>query len=392
VRIVVSNPSSNPEMAHAASAFARRGWLERYHVPLAVAPGWFRSAPRALARELRRRPLPEGVDARLVDRTASVTDFARVVAGRLGLPPALQTRIAERHRIRFDSSAAQRLRPGTDAVLAVQGSALATLRRARALGIAAILDATLPHPRLMQRLVEEDRRGAEALPPGFAERRVAELEAADRVLVPSSFARDSYVEAGVEPASVVVVPLGVDRALFPPRPLREDDGSFRVLFVGRLSRLKGVPELVDAVALAGIPEVELVLVGDRSTAERSWFADPHVRHVAAVPRQLMASLYAAADVHVLPTLGDSFGHVILEAMACGVPVIASASSGGPDLIEEGRTGYVVPARDARALAERLARLAADPELREQMGAAAARAAERWTWAAYGERLAAAVGE
>jgi alpha-maltose-1-phosphate synthase len=394
VRIVVSNPSSNPETAHAASAFARRGRLARYRVPIAVARSLDRLdslplAPR-LVRELRRRPLPSDVGPGSVESTAWVSDLARVAASRLRLPPAAQARLAEWHRIRFDRQVADGLRPGTDAVLAVQGSARATLERAREIGAQAILNATMPDPRLMQRLIDEDRRGAEVLPSQFAERRVAEVELADLVLVPSSFARDSYAAEGIDPAKFVVVPLGVDLAMFGPRA-RDGTGPFRVVFVGRLSRLKGVPLLLDAIRTAAIPDGQLVLVGDSSHAEPAWLRDPLVRHVSPLSRQGVAALLASADAFVMPTLADSFGLVLLEAMACGLPVIASAHSAAPDVVEDGRTGFVVPAGDSSAIAERLVELAADAELRARMGAEAAAAAAKWTWRAYEDRVAAAVG-
>jgi glycosyltransferase involved in cell wall biosynthesis len=85
-------------------------------------------------------------------------------------------------------------------------------------------------------------------------------------------------------------------------------------------------------------------------------------------------------VLVLPSIQDGFGSVIVEAMGAGLPVVASANTGGPDVIESGRTGFVVPARSSEALAEALERLGRDPGTRLAMGAAAAEAMRRArTW-------------
>src|SRR5205807_4305508 len=108
----------------------------------------------------------------------------------------------------------------------------------------------------------------EPLPPGFTRRRVGELQLADRVLAPSSFARDSHIAEGIDPQRLVLAPLGVDTDVFSPqRENYTEDGRFRVLFVGRITRFKGVEHLLRAFRQAAIPGSELLLVRDRSAAE-----------------------------------------------------------------------------------------------------------------------------
>jgi glycosyltransferase involved in cell wall biosynthesis len=103
--------------------------------------------------------------------------------------------------------------------------------------------------------------------------------------------------------------------------------------------------------------------------------------------QDMASFYNASDVFVFPTRFDSFGMVVAEALACGLPVIVSENAGAKDLIEEGVNGWVVPAGNAAALAERMAWCAAHPTEVRAMSAAARSSAEHRDWQSYRSQVA-----
>lgn len=163
------------------------------------------------------------------------------------------------------------------------------------------------------------------------------------------------------------------------------------IYVGRLWWGKGVNYLLDAfeqVQRSSSEEVSLLLVGDgqeevdlrRTSAERGMrnvnFAGFH--QTSELPR-----FYAAADVFVFPTLGDPYGLVVDEAMACSLPIISTTSAGEiQDRVEEGVNGYTVPPENSAILAERMLQLARDPALRERMGHASAgkiagHTPERW---------------
>ena len=140
------------------------------------------------------------------------------------------------------------------------------------------------------------------------------------------------------------------------------------LFVGRLVALKNVPVLLRALSLVpAITRPHLVLAGEgpllgelRATAQRLGVA-AHVHFLGA--RDDTASLMQCADVLVLPSREEGLSNVILEAMAAGCPVVASAVGGNPELVEHSRTGLLFPSDDATALAAALVRVACDPDLR-----------------------------
>jgi glycosyltransferase involved in cell wall biosynthesis len=180
------------------------------------------------------------------------------------------------------------------------------------------------------------------------------------------------------------------------------DGGFLALFVGRLEREKGVRVLLDAWHRADLGEgAVLALAGDGPLHAEVAREDDSVQALGFVPRDHLPSLYAAADVLVLPSIQtetflEPWGLVVNEAMHQGTPVIVSdavgAAQGG--LVRDGRNGLVVPQGDATALATRLRSVAHNAALRQALGAAAQQDVGPFTYAAWVDgmrRALAAVG-
>lgn len=148
---------------------------------------------------------------------------------------------------------------------------------------------------------------------------------------------------------------------------RADDGS--ILTVGRLSAEKGHADLFEAVA--SLKDARLVVVGDgpeRAKLERQ--ASRLGRVVMTGHRADVAPFYAAATVFALPSHSEGSPNVVLEAMAAGVPVVATAVGGVPEILDNGRTGLLVPPRDPVAMAAAIRRLLTEPETRRALAAAA----------------------
>jgi glycosyltransferase involved in cell wall biosynthesis len=175
---------------------------------------------------------------------------------------------------------------------------------------------------------------------------------------------------------VVLVDNGVDVDAFTPPGERRSEVP-RILYGGLLSPRKGVPELVRASQLLldrGVAH-ELVLAGgtpDEGPAdERAARAEdsPAAQWLGPRPHEDMAALYRAADVFCLPSWWEAMPLSILEAMAAGLPVVATAVGDVPRVVLPGRTGLLVPPRDPEALADALAEVLTDPAKREQWGRA-----------------------
>jgi glycosyltransferase involved in cell wall biosynthesis len=197
---------------------------------------------------------------------------------------------------------------------------------------------------------------------------------------------------------LVVVPNGVDAELFRPQPcdsaLWSASGlpseSCTVLFVGALDRahyFKGVPILLDAVSRIEGARVGLWIVGDgdrkvryQDQAARLGIAGRTV-FAGCIPFPEIVRYYACADLLVLPSIKlESFGIVIIEAMACGLPVVASDLPGVRTVVSDGRDGLLTPPGDARALADAIRFLAENPDQRKEMGnRGRAKVEARYAW-------------
>ncbi|MDE2403616.1 MAG: glycosyltransferase family 4 protein [Sphingomonadales bacterium] len=174
-----------------------------------------------------------------------------------------------------------------------------------------------------------------------------------------------------------VVRCGIDPAALPPPPPPCEDGRVRFASVGRLSREKGQRGLLEAFAAVRdrLPGARLDLVGDgplRADLEALAAAlgiGEAVRFHGALPEAETLAVIAGADIFVLPSFMEGLPVVIIEAMALGKPVIASGVAGIPELVRDGRNGVLVPPSHGAALAEAMARLAADPTACRRLGAA-----------------------
>jgi glycosyltransferase involved in cell wall biosynthesis len=199
--------------------------------------------------------------------------------------------------------------------------------------------------------------------------------------------------AGVPASQVSIVPCGVDTSVFTPDgPVARGNGRPRLLALGRLVERKGVATVI--AALSSLPGVELVVAGGpgqpdlassddyrrlRQAAAAHGVAD-RVIFTGSVARPDVPALIRSADAVVCVPWYEPFGIVPLEAMACGVPVVASAVGGLADSVADQKTGWLVPARDPAALAAALARLLSDPDRRAAFGAAGVeRARRRYSW-------------
>jgi len=196
--------------------------------------------------------------------------------------------------------------------------------------------------------------------------------------VASSFTRSSLEAAGLQ-VPVTVTPYGFPVDDFSPK-LGPTDRPFTVLSVGSHNIRKGTHYLLEAWKQAGLKGAKLRLVGPLHLA-RSFLDcyEGRYEHVAHVPRSRLAGEYQRADVLAFPTLCDGFGLVMQEAMCCGTPVVTTRCGGGPECIDDGVNGWLIPDRNVDALVEALRWAAAHREQTFERGRRARQRAEHWTW-------------
>lgn len=260
-----------------------------------------------------------------------------------------------------------------------------------------------------------DERGA-AEPARRAEAEAAVMGCSDAVLASCQVEADQLIDLyGAAPERIEIVSPGVDRAFFAPgqqaqarRAVGLPSEDPVVLFVGRIQPLKGATVALRAFAAladgadpghaARLGRAQLVIIGGPSGLDGpreladlkrliAWhgLAD-RVRHLPPQPHEMLSTYYRAADVCVVPSHSESFGLVALEAAACGLPVVASAVGGLTTLVEQGRSGYLIPDRDPAAYARALAAILTDRRLAQRMGESGAHRARQYTWLAAARRL------
>ncbi len=289
----------------------------------------------------------------------------------------------DRLALALDRAAAGRVEP-CEVFIGMSGLYLEAGKRARRqFGARFLLERGSRHIRSQRLLLGLDDSGAGGSPPPGVARELAGYEAADVIVVPSLHAEASFLERGFSLDRLFRNPYGVDLDLFHPTPCPSADPPV-VLFVGEWCRRKGADVL--ARAILGLENVRLLQVGplgDVPFPENSRFT-----HHPPVDQARLVRFYERAHVLALPSREDGFGMVLAQALACGLHVVASAYTGGPDLRmmvpDPNRVGVVPPGDPeqlARAILAALDRALDAGGMREGLGAVR----EQVSWEAYGRR-------
>jgi glycosyltransferase involved in cell wall biosynthesis len=192
------------------------------------------------------------------------------------------------------------------------------------------------------------------VPAGYWESWREEVALADRVIVNSAWSRDCLLKEGVPEGKMEVVPLVYGESAAAVRGERAAKGEvFRVLFLGQINLRKGVGRLLEAMRLLREEAVELTLAGPSEIDPVAWEDLPKVKWVGPVPRSGVGGVYACADVFILPTLSDGYALTQLEAMACGLRVIASRRCGAA--VTDGVNGWLLEDEEPGTIAAAILR-------------------------------------
>jgi glycosyltransferase involved in cell wall biosynthesis len=185
---------------------------------------------------------------------------------------------------------------------------------------------------------------------------------------------------------VRVIPNGIDTKCFPRKTETEPRGNIRLITVCRMVQRKGLEFLIEAMRELRDDDIELWLIGsgplhgqvqrlvrEHEVADCVWMP-------GYVPREKLASYYGQADIFVLPSLSESFGQVLLEAMSTGLPIVATTVGGIPEVVENQRGGLLIPPKSSEAIVAAVRSLIAFPQRMSRMGEHNAdRARQRYRW-------------
>jgi glycosyltransferase involved in cell wall biosynthesis len=253
-----------------------------------------------------------------------------------------------------------------------------------------------PHPATMRRilLAERDKHPdcagslnqewELALPERDFTKLVGEVQMADAWLAASSFTKTSLIENGVPGDRIAVVPYGVNLDKYQPkRASRNTNAPLKLLFVGRINQRKGVKYLLEALRKLPAKHIELTICGrvvDDLKIFEAFQSQITIR--PSVSHAELVSAYQSADLFVFPSVAEGFGHVLLEAMACGLPVLSTRATAAADIVSDGIEGFVVEPGCAQPLVERVEWALAHRHALVEMRDAARSRAEQYTWARF----------
>lgn len=301
---------------------------------------------------------------------------------------------------RVDKAAAERLDQNTRAVVGREFGCLQTFRRAASLHIPRVYHLPTSHHLALRRILDQEK----AAYPGvcrstfdlgeFEKNRLdnksEELDLADLILCPSNFVKSTMLEAGVPDEKIRVVPFGCESSWLHENR-KPSNGTF--LFVGNISARKGAHRLIEAWKKLGAHKTHrLLMVGDMHLAPA--FLRDHAgifEHVPRMPREDLRDVYLSADAFVLPALAEGFALVILEALSCGTPVIASRHSGAEGFLTHGETALLHDAQDNESLISALERALSHPDELRAMGERGRTKARSWPWRSFEEKIMDAIG-
>jgi glycosyltransferase involved in cell wall biosynthesis len=261
-------------------------------------------------------------------------------------------------------------------------------------GVFTVLGQTDPGPAEYRLVAEEIARhpeiaeAAHPFPSVHFDRNRREWQLADMIVVNSEWSRDAIVSEGAAAEKIEVIPLcyeqegkNVESLSNIPRT----KSPLRILFLGQVNVRKGIHYLIEAARLLANEPVEFLIVGQPGIRPEALAAAPaKMRWLGAVPRGQVSAAYQQSDVFILPTLSDGFAITQLEALANRLPIITTPNCGR--VVEEGKTGFIVPPGDARALADAIMRFVDDRDLATAMRPHCLESATRYTLDGFGQTL------
>ena len=289
----------------------------------------------------------------------------------------------------FDKQVARRIRP-CDIFVGWSGFSLYTLRKIRkSFPAKIVLEHTSTHlQNQCDALIEEQKRigiKVSLLCPSFVSKELEEYREADYIILPSTLAKQTFLDKGFSQDKLICIPQGVDIETFKPVP--KNDRTFRIISVG-ISIRKGTHYLLQAVDELGIKDLEVWLIGRIDNDIKPFFKkySGNFRYLGGIPQKELYRYYSQGSISVLFSLEDGFGWALLEAMACGLAVICSDSVGAKDVVRENIDGFIVPTRDVESLKEKILYLYENQNICQEMGRHAyENVTKNFTWDNYGQK-------
>jgi starch synthase len=378
-------------------ALQERGWLGTMAIDsyFDLASPLYRWLPEGRVKKYLRKRYHAPLDARQV-QSRLLPALISKVGTRFAANATGRNRWVFWHNAQFDRWISSHLSGFGNLAFGYESSSLYAFQRAKELGVRRVLYQPIACAEKALTLLEEERQRFPQLadtlrynwfPETELARRREERDLADAIICASTFTKQSLIETGVEASKIFVEPYGVDQSVF--EPSAEKYPRFSIVWASSYTQTKGIGYLLEALAREPVPDAELVLAGyPYGTDAVALYEDRvRVRRLGHISREELGQVMGRCHVHVFPTLIDGFGRNIIEAMAAGLPVITTPNCAGPDLIEDGVTGFIIPIRDVDAICQKLTWIHDHPAEAIAMGARARERVASLTKADYRRRFA-----
>ncbi|ACU59859.1 glycosyltransferase family 4 protein [Chitinophaga pinensis] len=407
--VIISHPTGNANLRAAVAGLADAGILSEFHTAIASFPGsaFGRLAGFGPLSEIKRRGYEPRLEAytrlhpwhelgRLAATKAGFKSLTRQEKGMFSVDAvyhAMDRRVAARLK-----SVARK----ANAVYAYEDGAMLSFREADRLGLKRLYDLPIGYWRASQRLLSQELERWPAWKNTISslsasqkklDRKDEELQLADRIFVASSFTAKTLKDYPGQLAQIDVIPYGFP-AVSATRDYDKISGRpLKILFVGGLSQRKGIADLFAAADKLG-NAVELTIVGKKMSDNCPALDKELAKHtyIPSLAHADILKLMRTQDVFIFPSLFEGFGLVITEAMSQGTPVITTDRTAGPDLITDGKNGWLTATGSTDALYDAIAALLNNPDSVAEAGLAAMEKARSRPWAVYGQELAAAISK
>ncbi len=374
MRLILSHPTGNSFVKSLLQGLYKNNLLEEFDTTISIHPNvnWLNILPIKVKNELLRRsfPIPSSYiwtfpwleiwriilpKLGFENFTTSENTYASIDKVYQGLDKAVSKRIYHK-----------KTKKNIDAVYAYEDGACETFRAAKNEGIKCIYDLPIAYWETLKKLLTEE---AERLPQWKKtlgggindstiklERKTKELTLADIVVVPSQFVVDSLPD-WTKNKKVILAPFGSPPSLIYDKTAPTKNifkRPLRVLFAGSMGQRKGLSDLFKAIQILNNKNIELIVMGSLMETMDFYKNElPNFTYECNRPHDEVLALMRTCDIFCLPSIVEGRALVMQEAMSQGLPIIITPNTGGSDLIEEGKTGFLVPIRDPEAIAEKL---------------------------------------
>lgn len=220
------------------------------------------------------------------------------------------------------------------------------------------------------------------------DKELEEYQLADYICVPSEFSKKTFIEKGFSDDKIIKIPYGVNLKNFYAK--EKKDNIFRFIYVGTISIRKGIIYTLKAFEELNLSNAELLLVGpvdhDIKPFITEFKKNNKIKFLGHHKQNELVNFYNNSDVFVISSIEDGFAMVILQALACGLPIICSENSGGADLIKDGKSGFIVPIRDIEKLKNKMNYLYSNKKKLTMMREFIYKDKNNYSWEKYGEKV------